>query len=199
MNKFILGTVLTIIAFASNAMTIEHRTFKDTGKGLISATGPIQKGDNENLKRMIALYPNERVVLASGGGSVPEAEKMAKTLRKNGVTTMVHSEYYCASACGIVFIGGKERIIWDSGDQIGFHAISVNYGLDISVEQYYIAGQMHATQYVYTMMVYVPPGKEWELMKLINKLTYTDDPRIMRYPSAKELLDAGIATTVFRR
>lgn len=60
----------------------------------------------------------KRIYLASIGGMAVEGRLIAALVRKRRLDTYV--EYYCASACTMIFVGGRERVIGREA-QLGFH------------------------------------------------------------------------------
>jgi hypothetical protein len=60
----------------------------------------------------------KRIYLASIGGLAGEGRLIAALVRKRRLDT--HVEYYCASACTLIFVGGRERVIGREA-QLGFH------------------------------------------------------------------------------
>jgi hypothetical protein len=65
-----------------------------------------------------ALSELKTVRLTSQGGRIFEAQLIAEQVKKRGLNTFVPS--YCASACTIIFLNGRERLI-NSKSRIGFH------------------------------------------------------------------------------
>jgi len=86
----------------------------------ILLSGGINDGSAEQLDRALEAAPDiTTVVLSSGGGWVREGKLLAEVIRRHRLNTYV--EGYCASACTIAFLAGKERAA-DPGARIGFHA-----------------------------------------------------------------------------
>lgn len=80
------------------------------GIGTASATA-LEKALNEN--------PRVRVVrLTSPGGSALLAERLERAINAKDVITYVPT--FCASACTMVFLGGRERYV-APGARLGFH------------------------------------------------------------------------------
>ena len=193
----LMGVVVMLFAFAqaSNAMTIEVRTYGNSNGQYISAYGTIEKADIQKLKAIVNKYPSLKIVLNSGGGNVWSAEQMAKIIRSKGMTTVVHSKSICASACGIVFMGGTERLIWNRTKTIGFHAFSKPYD-NYTGEQLYLSGQRAGVRLLSDYMKYSTPGKERRLVRLFVRLYQRSDIKTMKYPNPQTLLNAGIATKI---
>lgn len=86
----------------------------------ILLSGGINDGSAEQLEAALKKAPTvATVVLASAGGWVREGEMLADVIRKRRLSTYV--ENYCASACTIAFLAGKERAAAPFA-KIGFHA-----------------------------------------------------------------------------
>ena len=61
------------------------------------------------------------VILESGGGHLEDGYKLGDVFRAKGVTTIIPDSKMCASSCAVAFLGGKKRIVADTGS-ILFHA-----------------------------------------------------------------------------
>ena len=61
------------------------------------------------------------VTLESGGGHLEDGYKLGDVFRAKGVTTIIPDSKMCASSCAVAFLGGKKRIVADTGS-ILFHA-----------------------------------------------------------------------------
>lgn len=62
------------------------------------------------------------LVLQSGGGAVEDGLSLGRDIHLAGYSTLVSGS--CASACGLIFLGGRERILLGSQARIGFHQAS---------------------------------------------------------------------------
>jgi hypothetical protein len=79
-----------------------------------------------NFDRAIEEYGvPEVIVLSSDGGLVDQALNVARSVRRNGVNTLVPYDGGCYSACALIFLGGKVRV---ADGQLGVHQISSNTG-----------------------------------------------------------------------
>lgn len=86
----------------------------------ILLSGGINDGSAEQLDRALQLAPAvTTVVFSSNGGWIREGQMLADVISKRGLNTYV--EGYCASACTIAFLAGKERAAAPAA-RIGFHA-----------------------------------------------------------------------------
>ena len=89
------------------------------GRSILLAGG-INDGSAEQLDRALQLAPAvTTVVFSSNGGWIREGQMLADVIRKHRLNTYV--EGYCASACTIAFLAGKERAAAPAA-RIGFHA-----------------------------------------------------------------------------
>lgn len=59
------------------------------------------------------------VLLESRGGSLTDGFELGKEMRFEGYRTIVRDS--CASSCGLIFIGGVERVMYGSKARIGLH------------------------------------------------------------------------------
>lgn len=62
-----------------------------------------------------------KVLLNSSGGFLLDGYVLGRTLRKAEVTTLIEDKASCASSCAVAFLGGKRRIVGNTGTII-FHA-----------------------------------------------------------------------------
>lgn len=86
----------------------------------IEFSGGIHNESAARLGAVLDQYPRARVVhLTSDGGNLAEGHAMAAIIRSRGLDTYVRTK--CLSACTIVFLGGRNRLLRD-GAQLGFHA-----------------------------------------------------------------------------
>jgi ATP-dependent protease ClpP protease subunit len=82
-------------------------------------SGGITFGVANELNGFLAAMENVRTVrLNSMGGRILEAQRMSDLIRAKGLTTFVVQD--CMSACTVVFLGGKERVVLPAA-RIGFH------------------------------------------------------------------------------
>jgi hypothetical protein len=82
--------------------------------------GEIAEGAADRLGQLLdANRQVERIHLTSEGGLVDEAEAIAARVAARGLVTYVPD--YCVSACTLVFVRGRERLI-QASSRLGFHA-----------------------------------------------------------------------------
>jgi hypothetical protein len=94
--------------------------FKVPANGqVLEFSGGITFGVANELNGLLQAMESVRTVkLNSMGGRILEAQRMSDLIRAKGLTTLVEKD--CMSACTIVFLGGKERVVWPAA-RIGFH------------------------------------------------------------------------------
>lgn len=102
---------------------IGHATIKAAADGRsIELRGAIGMGDADRLQRQLAGSPQVRTLdLASPGGRLHEAERIAGMLRGAGFATRAVGD--CESACTLIFLAGTQRQLLP-GAQLGFHRAS---------------------------------------------------------------------------
>jgi hypothetical protein len=104
---------------AGDARVGPHQ-FKVLANGqTLEFSGGITFGVARELEGFLNAMGAVRTVrLNSLGGRILEAQKMSDMIRARGLTTFVAQD--CMSACTIVFLGGKERVVLPAA-RIGFH------------------------------------------------------------------------------
>jgi hypothetical protein len=104
---------------AGDARVGPHQ-FKVLANGqMLEFSGGITFGVANELSGFLQAMGNVRTVkLNSMGGRILEAQRMSDLIRARGLTTFVAQD--CMSACTIVFLGGKERVVLPTA-RIGFH------------------------------------------------------------------------------
>lgn len=115
-------------AVAANITSVDSKD----GKTRLNLVGEIQPGDLEAVQTAIktANDKNRLVVtlrLASIGGNVLEAVKIADVVRHGKIATAVLSGATCASACFIIFAAGNEKYAHYTAT-IGVHGASDSSG-----------------------------------------------------------------------
>lgn len=93
----------------------------------VYGSGPIIPGDATRLSQALQQVSYRQGVgtkwlfLNSWGGSVQEAYRMAEVIDRVGVSAVIALEsHICASACTILFIGSRYRMIHEG--YLGFHS-----------------------------------------------------------------------------
>ena len=93
-------------------------TTSDSGHE-IRVTGEIRPGLSDALTEVLEATPGvERIELESPGGSVSEGLALAELVEKYSLDTAVKT--HCASACTMIFVAGRERIL-SADAELGFH------------------------------------------------------------------------------
>jgi hypothetical protein len=93
----------------------------------IRLDGEFQAGIAREFTRVLAGAPDaETVELASPGGWVAEAVRVAEQIERRGLATRVRGQ--CSSACTLAFAGGTRRTLAPGG-ALGFHAGSAATGI----------------------------------------------------------------------
>lgn len=94
--------------------------FKVLNNGtMLDFSGGISFGTAKEFETMLKAMDNVRTVrLNSNGGRIVEAQKISDLIRARGLSTFVTRQ--CASACTIVFLGGKQRYLLSTA-RLGFH------------------------------------------------------------------------------
>ena len=86
---------------------------------VLEFSGGISFGVAKEFETLLGAMGNVTTVrLNSIGGRILEAQKMSDMISARGLSTDVMQS--CLSACTIVFLGGKERLLFD-GARLGFH------------------------------------------------------------------------------
>lgn len=111
---------------------IPMAAFSESGLGALSMRvdgtylwvyGDITVGFYDELVEVLDRHPEIRTIgLGSGGGSVKDAILSGYLIRNRGLDTQLAGP--CLSACPLVFIGGKSRIVMRPFPNFGFHQVS---------------------------------------------------------------------------
>jgi hypothetical protein len=121
------------------------------------------------------------VSLDSPGGEVVEALNIGTIIRKMNFDTIVRGGKTCASACGLIWLAGRER--WVSEEAfIGFHAVYYGEGNVSS------AGNALVGAYLRDLGL---------SLKTINYLTQPA-PESMEWLSGKTLDSVGIKAQIYK-
>ena len=93
---------------AGDARLASHQ-FKVLNNGtMLDFSGGISFGTAKEFETMLKAMDNVRTVrLNSNGGRIAEAQKISDLIKARGLSTYV--THQCASACTIMFLGGKQR------------------------------------------------------------------------------------------
>ncbi|MDB5592667.1 hypothetical protein [Enterovirga sp.] len=145
----------------------------------IRLRGEIGEGTAHHLRQLLRAHPEVRLLsLSSDGGLVDEAEQMGDTVAALGLSTYVPDG--CLSACTLVFVRGRERLVASSG-RLGFHAPwewdeTGSQPVEVSAEQ--------------ERQAYVAAGIAPDFAAEAVRVPSSD----MWYPERERLIAAGVAT-----
>jgi hypothetical protein len=118
-----LIVLLPSLAGAGQAPTVEfdspYQLRLLMGGEVLEIAGSFSWSVPQNLQVALDAAPQVRVVsLNSPGGHVAPAMEVAEIVHSRGLTTYV--DRFCASACTLVFLAGRERWL-APGARLGFH------------------------------------------------------------------------------
>lgn len=90
----------------------------------IVVSGDIEPNDDDRFFQLAGPLQDDQgiiVTLSSRGGNVLAAMNMGRFIRMHAWTTVVAEHEICASACGLIWLGGVNRMMGSTA-LIGFHA-----------------------------------------------------------------------------
>ena len=141
--------------------------------------GGINDGAADKLERALRVAPAVKtVVLSSNGGWIREGRMLAEVIRRHHLDTYV--EGYCASACTIAFLAGRDRAAAPNA-KIGFHAsraIGDQSGKIVRQETLELLG------------IYRSAGLSDAFIRRVGSTPNSQ----MWYPTTEEMLTAGVLT-----
>lgn len=146
----------------------------------VEILGGLEFGTSNNLAQVLADNPSVKIIhLNSMGGRIAEAKKLALLVKKNKLIT--YSKTQCLSACPIVFLAGKKKLLGDSA-KLGFHSASFGdvSGSEVEELNKSLLSQLEEAK--------VP---SW-FIKKVSKINSED----VWYPSTDELIKAGFIDKV---
>ena len=92
------------------------------GLNTIGISGSIIIGDAAKFTEIADSITGKAVVmLSSNGGAIIDGLSIGQAIHKRGYATLVFNGRTCASACGLIWLGGTDRYIGRTG-RVGFHA-----------------------------------------------------------------------------
>lgn len=125
MRKYIfqVSCALLLFNYSVPALSAEIQDFplSEPGFGFISIFGTIEPGDQKQFTAVAMKYRQAAVLLRSNGGNLLAGLAIGRTIRMRNFDTGVAPNYFCASACALIWIGGRTRYM-SSSSFIGFHA-----------------------------------------------------------------------------
>jgi hypothetical protein len=109
-----------VLEIAEGDQQLAHHHFKIMSNGtMLDFSGGISFGTAKEFQTMLDAMDNVSTVrINSIGGRIAEAQKISDMIRARGLSTYVTNE--CVSACTIVFLGGKQRFLYETA-KLGFH------------------------------------------------------------------------------
>ena len=123
-----MRTLNLLLAAAAVVTTVApaHAAKMWRDKDTVYIDGQIARGDLEQFKKVSAGMPRGTIVaMRSPGGELENGVNIALNIRSFGFRTVVVDS--CASVCGLMWLAGVERAIFDDA-QVGFHSA---YELDM--------------------------------------------------------------------
>lgn len=147
---------------------------------MLDFSGGIKFGVAKEMEDFLNAMPEVKTVrLESSGGRIREAQKMSDLVKARGLSTLVEKQ--CLSACTIVFLGGKDRVIL-SDARLGFHQPSYR-GITAAERSRTVATEEERLQ-------------KLGLSRAFAERANTAEPSSMWFPDNTELLREHVATRV---
>ena len=165
---------------AGDARLASHQ-FKVLNNGsMLDFSGGISFGTAKEFETMLNAMDNVRTVrLNSNGGRIAEAQKISDLIRARGLSTYV--THQCASACTIIFLGGKQRFLHTTA-RLGFHQPSFR-GMTANEQRISIAREQARLQ-------------KFGLSNAFAERANAAAPSGMWFPEQSELLRERVVTTI---
>lgn len=142
------------------------------------------------------LAPDDVVLLSSPGGRLDQAMIMGEVIRARGLTTIVASAdaqgrlrpAYCASACVLVFAGGKIREAFP-GSRLGVHQFTTSLPKSADASRDIVGDTQKTTAMILDYMTRM--GVSPSILQAMSA------SRDIRWLTEKEALDLNLATARF--
>ena len=83
-------------------------------------TGDVVPGDYERFRKATSKLQTANVIFSSYGGNLGDGLGIAALINEKGFNTVVRDGNTCVSACGFMWLSGKQRSI-GGGAEVGFH------------------------------------------------------------------------------
>jgi hypothetical protein len=131
------------------------------------------------------------VLLESGGGSLADGIKLGREMHFEGYKTI--ARHNCASSCGLIFMGGVERILYGANAKIGLHQASqITERRRTGQNERWCASDVHSPipRDIRSYLRFMIPNTAAEIFDLIMK-TSCDS---ILWVNGQKALDLGIAT-----
>lgn len=104
----------------------------ESGDCVVALQGDINRRASAAFEKVLAETASRRcnrpatLLLESPGGLVADGLWLGAQVRKGGLRTV--ARYECASSCGLIFLGGVDRVLWGARAAIGFHQAAWSRG-----------------------------------------------------------------------
>jgi ATP-dependent protease ClpP protease subunit len=128
---------------------------------------------------------NNWILLESTGGLIADGIKLGREMRFEGYKTIARD--YCASSCGLIFMGGVERVLYGSRARIGLHQPSVTRLDKKSCQtEFDSAGVKEIRSFLRFML----PDSSSKILEIMMNTSCES----ITWVSGKQAIDLGIAT-----
>jgi ATP-dependent protease ClpP protease subunit len=152
------------------------------GVNYITVLGSFELGDDKKFIQIALPLDNAIVAFNSDGGNLSAGLGIGRAIRFKEFTTMVPKNSICASACGLAWLGGFERLV-DEGAKVGFHAAYItNNGQSLET------GMGNALAGAYLNQL----GLSQSAIAYVTEAA----PQNMKWLTAEDAKNVGIAMTV---
>jgi hypothetical protein len=123
---FAAAVAILSVGQASAVEQIGPFAFAKNNPKAILLVGDIDSRTPDHFRKALARQPQAQVlVLASNGGLVSAAIKLANMVKSRGMSTAVPARWGCYSACVYVFFAGKDHI---AKGKLGVHRMATKGG-----------------------------------------------------------------------
>jgi hypothetical protein len=122
MQRFIPALMGVLFLCPSGSHCAEITSDTVAGFSFISVAGQLVAGDEERFASVSKAIENATVMLEGPGGLAGVGMAIGRAIALRGFSTAVGADSVCASACGLIWIAGKERFLRPTS-LVGFHAI----------------------------------------------------------------------------
>jgi len=173
---------LGIFEIAAGDVRLASHQFKVLSNGtMLDFSGGISFGTAKEFATMLKAMDNVRTVrLNSNGGRIAEAQKISDLIKARGLSTYV--THQCASACTIMFLGGKQRHL-HANARLGFHQPHFR-GMTASEQRISIAREQERLQ-------------NFGLSHAFAERANAAGPSDMWFPEESELVRERVVTSIF--
>ena len=137
----------------------------------------IKKASKVGCKKPLTL------LLESPGGTLEDSVELGQEVRSEAIRTV--ARYECASGCGIIFLGGAERVLVGSRARIGFHQPALDFGTEKQCEH---SDDGRIRRYLHFV---VPAGAD----RILNMIRHTSCHSV-KWVHGQLALELGVATSL---